>query len=50
MKNLIGRLLERRIPQYLLVYIGVAWGLMQFTQLILAVTCVALIGERTRCL
>jgi hypothetical protein len=27
MKNLIGRLLERRLPQYLLVYIGVAWGI-----------------------
>jgi predicted Zn-dependent protease len=37
MKNLIGRLLERRVPQYLLVYIGVAWGLMQFTQLIVDV-------------
>ena len=37
MKNLIARLLERRIPQYLLVYIGVAWGLMQFTQLIVDV-------------
>ena len=37
MKSLIGRLLERRVPQYLLVYIGVAWGLMQFTQLIVDV-------------
>jgi tetratricopeptide (TPR) repeat protein len=37
MKNLIGRLLERRLPQYLLVYIGVAWGIMQFTQLIVDV-------------
>ena len=37
MKNLVARLLERRIPQYLLVYIGVAWGLMQFTQLIVDV-------------
>ena len=37
MKSLIGKLIERRIPQYLLVYIGVAWGLMQFTQLIVDV-------------
>jgi tetratricopeptide (TPR) repeat protein len=37
MKNLFARLLERRIPQYLLVYIGVAWGVMQFTQLIVDV-------------
>ncbi|HEX7237965.1 MAG TPA: tetratricopeptide repeat protein [Gammaproteobacteria bacterium] len=37
MNNLVGKLVERRIPQYLLVYIGVAWGLMQFTQLIVDV-------------
>jgi predicted Zn-dependent protease len=37
MKNLIGKLLERRIPQYLVVYIGVAWGIMQFTQFIVGV-------------
>jgi predicted Zn-dependent protease len=37
MNNLFGRILERRIPQYLLVYIGVAWGLMQFTQFIVSV-------------
>jgi hypothetical protein len=37
MQTLITRLLERRIPQYLLVYIGVAWGIMQFTQLIVDV-------------
>ena len=37
MKNLIGRLLERRIPQYVLVYIGVAWGSMEFTKLIVDV-------------
>jgi hypothetical protein len=37
MKTLIARLLERHVPQYLLVYIGVAWGIMQFTQLIVDV-------------
>jgi len=37
MKDLVGKLLERRIPQYLVVYIGVAWGIMQFTQLIVDV-------------
>ena len=37
MQNLVGKLLERRIPQYLLVYIGVAWGIMQFTQMIVDV-------------
>src|SRR5262245_10587841 len=37
MKDLVGRLLERRIPQYLVVYIGVAWGIMQFTQLVVDV-------------
>src|SRR5262245_31241101 len=37
MKDLVGKLLERRIPQFLLVYIGVAWGIMQFTQLIVDV-------------
>ncbi|HEX5049971.1 MAG TPA: tetratricopeptide repeat protein [Gammaproteobacteria bacterium] len=37
MNGLIGKLLERRIPQYLVVYIGVAWGIMQFTQLIVDV-------------
>jgi tetratricopeptide (TPR) repeat protein len=37
MGQLVTKLLERRIPQYLLVYIGVAWGIMQFTQLIVDV-------------
>ncbi len=37
MSNLFARLIERRVPQYLLVYIGVAWGIMQFTQLIVDV-------------
>jgi hypothetical protein len=37
MKDVVGKLLERRIPQYLVVYIGVAWGIMQFTQLIVDV-------------
>src|SRR5262245_54555269 len=37
MSNLVGRLLERRIPQFLVVYIGVAWGIMQFTQMIVDV-------------
>jgi Flp pilus assembly protein TadD len=37
MTGLVGKLLERRIPQYLVVYIGVAWGIMQFTQLIVDV-------------
>jgi len=37
MKSLIGKLIERRIPQYLVVYIGVAWGIMQFTQFIVGV-------------
>lgn len=37
MQNLFARLLERRIPQYLVVYIGVAWGVIQFTQLIVDV-------------
>lgn len=37
MKNLVGKLLERRIPQFLVVYLGVAWGIMQFTQLIVDV-------------
>jgi predicted Zn-dependent protease len=37
MKDLVGKLLERRIPQYLVVYVGVAWGIMQFTQLIVDV-------------
>src|SRR5262245_59776971 len=37
MKQLVANLLERRVPQYLLVYIGVAWGIMQYTQLIVDV-------------
>ena len=37
MKTLTARLIERRIPQYLVIYIGVAWGIMQFTQLIVDV-------------
>jgi tetratricopeptide (TPR) repeat protein len=37
MKSLIGKLIERRIPQYLVVYIGVAWGIMQFAQFIVGV-------------
>src|SRR5882672_5043081 len=37
MKNLIGKLLERRIPQYVVVYMGVAWGVLEFTQLIVNV-------------
>src|SRR5258705_11265113 len=37
MKNLIGKLLERRIPQYVVVYMGVAWGVLEFTQLIVKV-------------
>lgn len=37
MQNLFARLLERRIPQYLVVYIGAAWGIIQFTQLIVDV-------------
>src|SRR3954447_26653188 len=37
MNGLIGKLLERRIPQYLVVYVGVAWGIIQFTQLIVDV-------------
>jgi Flp pilus assembly protein TadD len=37
MKNLIAGLFERRILQYVVIYIGVAWGLMQFTQFIVGV-------------
>jgi len=37
MQNLVGKLLERRIAQFLVVYIGVAWGIMQFTQMIVDV-------------
>ena len=37
MNDLVGKLVERRIPQFLLVYVGVAWGVMQFTQLIVDV-------------
>ena len=37
MQNLVGRLLERRIPQYLVVYIGVAWGIMEFTKFVVDV-------------
>lgn len=37
MNNLVGRLLERRIPQYLLVYIGVAWGILEFTKFVVDV-------------
>jgi predicted Zn-dependent protease len=37
MKSLIGKLIERRLPQYFVVYIGVAWGIMQFTQFIVGV-------------
>jgi tetratricopeptide (TPR) repeat protein len=37
MKDVIARLFERRILQYAVVYIGVAWGLMQFTQFIVGV-------------
>ena len=37
MKDVIARLFERRILQYVVVYIGVAWGLMQFTQFIVGV-------------
>jgi tetratricopeptide (TPR) repeat protein len=37
MNALTQKLLARRIPQYLLVYVGVAWGLIQFTQLIVDV-------------
>jgi predicted Zn-dependent protease len=37
MQSLIGKLIERRVPQYLVVYIGAAWGIMQFTQFIVGV-------------
>src|SRR4026208_2279269 len=37
MKDLVGKLLERRSPQYLVAYVGVAWGIMQFTQMIVDV-------------
>ena len=37
MNSLVGKLLERRIPQFLVVYIGVAWGIMQFTQMMVDV-------------
>ena len=37
MTTLVGKLLERRIPQYLLVYIGVAWGVMEFTKFVVDV-------------
>jgi len=34
MNKLFARLVERRIPQYMLVYIGAAWGILEFTQFI----------------
>ena len=34
MKNIFARLIERRVPQYMLVYIGAAWGILEFTQFI----------------
>jgi tetratricopeptide (TPR) repeat protein len=37
MGSLIRSLLERRLPQYLLLYMGCAWGVMQFTQFIVDV-------------
>ncbi|HET8698756.1 MAG TPA: tetratricopeptide repeat protein, partial [Gammaproteobacteria bacterium] len=37
MNTLIGKLVERRIPQFLLFYIGAAWGIMQFTQFLVDV-------------
>jgi predicted Zn-dependent protease len=37
MNNLIAGLFERRVLQYAVIYIGVAWGLMQFTQFIVGV-------------
>jgi len=37
MTEFIKTLVERRVPHYLLVYIGVSWGIIQFTQLIMDV-------------
>jgi tetratricopeptide (TPR) repeat protein len=37
MSPLTQKLLDRRVPQYLLVYIGVSWGLIEFTNLIVDV-------------
>jgi tetratricopeptide (TPR) repeat protein len=37
MTEFIKRLVDRRVPHYLLVYIGISWGIIQFTQLIMDV-------------
>lgn len=34
MSKFFARLIERRVPQYMLVYIGAAWGILEFTQFI----------------
>jgi tetratricopeptide (TPR) repeat protein len=37
MTALTTKLLERRVPQYLLLYIGFAWGILQFAQFMVSV-------------
>jgi len=34
MNNVFARLIERRVPQYMLIYIGASWGILEFTQFI----------------
>ena len=34
MSKFFARLIERRVPQYMLVYVGAAWGILEFTQFI----------------
>ena len=34
MNKLFARLIERRVPQYMLVYVGAAWGILEFAQFV----------------
>jgi tetratricopeptide (TPR) repeat protein len=36
-KTFAKTLVERRVPQYLLIYVGFAWGVMQFAQFVVGV-------------